>query len=203
MATREEIAMVEMAVTSRNVPWTAPYAWPVRWSAVWVGALTGVTMALLLGLLAVAFGAHAAVGGRLGPEDLGLGELIAAVCGAFFSYVAAGWVTSRLAGWRDAEPAAIHGAIAWLVSVPVLLVLIALGAGSLFGAWYAGLAGTPPWATAPATGPEAAELAQEAAGGAVTALLLGLVGAVLGGWLASGRPMTLARGDAAREPATA
>lgn len=164
--------------------------WPVRWSAVWVGALTGLATALLLGLLAVALGAYDA-GGRLGPEDLGFGDLVAAVGGAFFSFVAAGWVTARLAGWRDPEPAALHGAIAWLVALPLLLMLVALGAGSLFGAWYAGLAGTPPWASAPATGATAAELAQEAAGGALTALLLGLIGSVLGGWLGSGAPMSI------------
>jgi hypothetical protein len=162
--------------------------WPVRWSAVWVGALTGIAMALLLGLLAVALGAYG--GGRLGPEDLGLGDLIAAVGGAFFSFVAGGWVAARLGGWRYAEPAALHGAIAWLVALPLLIMLIALGAGSLFGAWWTGLAGAPAWATPRATA-AAAELAQEAAGGALTALLLGLVGSVLGGWLGSGAPMTI------------
>lgn len=175
MATRREYAVRD--------------TWPVRWSAVWVGALTGIATALMLGLLAVALGAYAA-SGRLGPEDLGIGDLIAAVGGAFFSYVAAGWVTARLAGFRDPEPAALHGAIAWLVALPVLLVLVSLGAGSLFGAWQTGLAGTPAWVTPPPPGPHAAELAREAAGGGLTALLLGLVGSVLGGWLASGAPMT-------------
>jgi hypothetical protein len=142
-------------------------------------------------MLAVALGAYATHGGRLGPEDLGVGDLIAAVCGAFFSYVAAGWVTARLAGFRDPEPAALHGAIAWLVALPILLVLVSLGAGSLFGAWQTGLAGTPAWVTLPPPGPKAAELAREAAGGGLTALLLGLVGSVLGGWFASGAPMIL------------
>jgi hypothetical protein len=164
--------------------------WPVRWSAIWVGALTGVATALMLGLLAVAFGAYAPAGGRLGPEDLGVGDLIAAVCGAFFSYVAAGWVAAKLAGFRDPEPAALHGVIAWLVALPILLVLVSLGAGSLFGVWQTGLAGTPAWVTVPPPGPRAAELAREAAGGGATALMLGLIGSVLGGWLASGAPMT-------------
>ena len=82
----------------------------------------------------------------------------------------------------------LHGAITWLLSVPILLVLIALGARSFFGGWYGGLAGTPVWA-APGTA-VAAEATREAAGGAATALLLGLVGAVLGGWMGSGEPMT-------------
>jgi hypothetical protein len=177
MATRREYSIRE--------------TWPVRWSAVWVGALTGIATALMLGLLAIALGAYASNGGRLGPEDLGIGDLIAAVCGSFFAYVAAGWVAGRLAGFRDPEPAALHGAIAWLTALPLLLVLASIGAGSLFGAWQTGLAGTPAWVTPPPTTKEAAELAREAAGGALTALLLGLVGSVLGGWLASGAPMSI------------
>jgi uncharacterized membrane protein YeaQ/YmgE (transglycosylase-associated protein family) len=39
--------------------------------------------------------------------------------------------------------------------------------------------------------PEAARVARNAALGALTAMLLGLVGAVVGGWMASGEPMTL------------
>jgi len=192
MATRREYSLRE--------------AWPVRWSAVWVGALTGIATALMLGLLAIALGAYASNGGRLGPEDLGIGDLIAAVCGSFFAYVAAGWVAGRLAGFRDPEPAALHGAIAWLTALPLLLVLASIGAGSLFGAWQTGLAGTPAWVTPPPTTKEAAELAREAAGGALTALLLGLVGSVLGGWLASGAPMSIEnplRGRARRASQTA
>lgn len=202
MATRSDVEIIELPVGAD--PAVRP--WPVYWSAVWVGALASIAMALLFGLVAVAFGAHAA-NGRLGPEDLGVGDLVAAVAGAFFAFVVGGWTASRIAGLRRAESAALHGAITWLVSVPLLLVLIALGAGSLFGVWYTGLAGTPVWAAAPpATGPEAAKLAREAAGGAVTALFLGLVGAVLGGWFASGEPMRFShyrRRDGFTSPAAA
>ena len=185
MATRMDIAVVEVPVGGIE----AARPWPVYWSAIWVGALTSVAMALLLGLLAAAVGAEPA-GARLGPEDLGVADLVAAVCAAFFSFVAGGWAASRVAGVRDAETGALHGAIAWLVAVPIILVLVALGAGSLFGVWYSGLAGTQAWVPpAPAGGAAGAELAREAAGGALTALLIGLIGAVLGGWLGSGETM--------------
>src|SRR5207249_8067248 len=101
----------------------------------------------------------------------------------------------RIAGLHHAEPAMLHGAIMWLVTIPMLLVLAALGAGNFFGDWYGGLAGSPIWA-APATAtidPTAAAAARNAALGSLTALLLGLVGAVIGGWMASGEPMSLAR----------
>ncbi|HJQ84512.1 MAG TPA: hypothetical protein VKA21_10575 [Candidatus Binatia bacterium] len=186
MATRMDVEVVEVPIGTPGVL----TAWPVSWSAAWVGALSALAATTIGALCAVAFGAHhiAAPGGRLGPEDLGLPELIASVCIAFFAFVIAGWATARVAGIRRAETAMVHGAIAWLVAMPLLFMLIALGARSYFGGWYGGLAGAPVWA-APGTA-IAAEAAQEAAGGTVTALLIGLVGAVLGGWMGSGEPMT-------------
>jgi hypothetical protein len=181
----EDVPTVELPVGS---PATA-YGSPVYWSAVFVGALSAVSLALILGLLAGAIEGYDLVRGRPTAADLGAGDLVAVVCGAFFSFVAGGWVTARIAGVRRADTGALHGAIAWLVAVPMLLVLVALGAGTMFGTWYAGLAGTPAWATPPPSAADAAEMMQEAAGGALTALLLGLVGAVLGGWFGSGETM--------------
>jgi hypothetical protein len=211
--------------------------WPINWSAVWVGALAALAVALLVGLIGVAVGAH-----MFGPEHrvvdlhkVKLTALIFSVCGAFFAFVVGGWVAGKIAGILHAEEAMLHGAIAWLVATPLLLVLIGLGAGSFFGGWYAGLAGTPSWAAAASApfdrpeppGPAAtaderaqyqadrAEYQQKvkqwkedtpratrnSALGAVTALLLGLVGSVIGGWMASGEPMSLTyRRTASRHP---
>jgi hypothetical protein len=186
MATRVDVGIVEVPVA---YPRTSA-AWPVYWSAVFVGALSAIAIMTVIGLLSVAFGAYdVGAGGRFGPQALGVGDLVAAVCGAFFSSVAGGWIASRIAGLRTAEPAMLHGGVVWLVALPLILLLVALGAGGLFGAWYAGLGGTPAWATPPPPGPRAAQLAREAAGGAATALLIGLVGAVIGGWLGSGESM--------------
>jgi hypothetical protein len=201
--------------------------WSVNWSAVWVGALAAVAAVLLFGLVGIALGAH-----LLGPEHrvvdvkkLGLGTLAFSVFGAFLSFALGGWVAGKIAGILRSEPAMLHGAIVWLVAVPVLVLLAGLGAGGLFGGWYAGLAGTPAWAAPAAApfdrpeplGPTATEeerarfkaeqaefrhkvkqwqedtpkVTRNGALGAVTALLLGLVGGVIGGWMASGEPMTL------------
>jgi hypothetical protein len=170
-----------------------PVRWPVDWSAAWVGALAALATALTIGLIAIALGAH-----RAGPapgipswRDFGMGALIFSVLGGFLAFVVGGWVAGKISGWRRAEPAMMHAAIAFLIAVPILLLLGALGAGNLLGAWFGGLAGVPTWATpaGPAADPNAATAARNAALGAVTALLLGLVGSVLGGWLASGEPM--------------
>jgi hypothetical protein len=118
----------------------------------------------------------------------------------------------------------LHGAIVWLVSVPLLLLCGSIGVGSYFGNWYGGLAGSSLRGAAPATPFErpqalsatatpqertqyAADMSEytqnvkqwhddtpratrNSAICATTALLLGLMGAVIGGWMASGEPMT-------------
>jgi hypothetical protein len=93
----------------------------------------------------------------------------------------------------------LHGAIVWLVAVPLLVVGARLGAGSYYSSWYGGLGPTEQVKLNPnaskadvnAAYEREAKIARNAALGAVTSLLLGLVGGVLGGWLASGEPMSV------------
>lgn len=195
-----------------------------NWTAVWVGSLAAFSLLLLFGLIGISVGAH-----RLGAESrvvdwkhFGTGALIFSVCGAFFSSVVGGWVAGKVAGILHSEPAMLHGAITWLVTVPMLIVASAIGAAGLFGGWYAGLGvsqNSPASANGPFVRPEAPtttnavdvaayrnEMAtykqdvdawreatpkatRNSALGAITALLLGLVGCVIGGWMASGEPM--------------
>jgi len=198
--------------------------WAVNWSAVWVGVLSSVAAVVLFGLIGIAVGAH-----LLGPEhrvvDLkkfGIGALAFSVFAAFLAFVIGGWVSGKVAGILRSEPAMLHGAIVWLVSIPALVLLAGLGAGSALGAWHGGLATTreanaaTPFERpeAPMAGASEEEVRQyredlaayrtkmkqwqdetpratrNAALGTVTALLLGLMGSVIGGWMASGEPMT-------------
>ena len=185
----EEVTMVSYADGSTDVQ--AP--WPLSWSAVWVGTLAAVALVLILGLVGIAIGAHR-VGHPLGTwHDMSFLALIWSVLAAFLSFVAGSWAAAKVGGLRRSETAMLHGAIAWLMAVPILLLLSALGASAYFGTWYGGLAGTPAWVTPVAAAtqdPAAAIAARNAALAAVTALLLGLVGSVIGGWMASGEPMT-------------
>jgi hypothetical protein len=197
----------------------------VNWTAVWVGALAAFTCAIVFGLIGIAVEAH-----RFGAEyrlvdlkHIGIGTLIFSVCGAFFSFAVGGWIAGKVAGILHSEPGMVHGAIAWLIAVPMLLAAATLGAGSLFGGWNAGLDGhTYGSAATPYVRPEIVgnptpeEIAayrthladynqnvarwhsdtpsatRNSALVAFTALLLGLIGAVVGGWMASGEPMNLA-----------
>ena len=195
---QEPVIAVDVRETAMHLAMSADTSrpWVVNWTAIWVGALAALATVLILGLVAIAVGAHeVGPGARIDKwSDVRLGALVFSVMGAFMSFVVGGWVAGKIAGVRRAETASLYGAIVWVVAVPMLLLLMALGAGSYFGSWYGGLAGSPSWvnsASSAAADPRAAAIARNSALGAMTALLLGLMGGVLGGWLASGEPMTL------------
>jgi hypothetical protein len=166
--------------------------WPVDWTAVWVGALTALAVALVFGLAGIALGAHK-VGDHVTTwSDFSMGALIFSVVGAFLAFVAGGWVTCQIGGFRRGDTAVLHGGIVWVVATPLFLILAALGAGAYFGGWYGGFAGTPAWVTTPkVVDPNAAMIARNGALGSLTALLLGLVGAAIGSWMGSGEPMRI------------
>ena len=106
--------------------------WPVSWSAVWVGALTALAIGLLIGLVGLALGANEAAQ-YVDWKKVHLIGLIFSVGGAFFGYVAGGWAAARIAGRVRSEPAILHGAIVWLVTIPMLLLLGAVGAAGHVG----------------------------------------------------------------------
>lgn len=163
------------------------------WSAVWVGALSALAVGLIIGLIGYTIGAHQLTAPRtMTFRNVGLLTTIFNVSGAFFAFVVGGWVAARIAGLRRAEPAMLHGVIAWLVTLPIILVLASLGATAMYGGWYAGLVAGPAWMAVPPMTPETAATVRNGALAAVVALLLGLVGGVLGGWMASGEPMRVA-----------
>jgi hypothetical protein len=190
----ERVRVEEVTTVSYGAGRETSFPWPVAWSAVWVGTLSAVALALVVGLVGIAVGAHRA-GQPFGTwREVGFLALAFSVFGSFLAFVLGGWVAAKVAGVRRSEPAMLHGAIVWLVAVPILLVLTSMGAVSYLGGWYGGLAGLPPAAAAQAFAaaqdPAAATAARNAALAAVTALLLGLMGGVVGGWMGSGEPMT-------------
>src|SRR5262249_17601684 len=116
-----------------------------------------------------------------------IGELIGVVLIGFFAFAIGGWCAAKTAGFRHAEPAILHAAVGWLVALPLLLVSVAFGAGSAYGGWYGGLIVSPFVAAAAPVSPE---VARNDALGAAFSILLALLGSVIGGWVASGEPMT-------------
>jgi hypothetical protein len=174
----------ERELYSRPETWVA---WAVDWSAVWVGALAALTSALIFGLIGTAVGATS-VQKFSSFTTITRIEVAMVICSAFFSFVIGGWVAGKITGARHSERTMLHGAIAWVTATPLLVLLLALGAGNAFGGWYGGLVVSPFGAAVaqPAT-PDAVRATALAA---ITSLLVGLIGSVIGGWMASGEPMT-------------
>lgn len=201
-------------MTSHSTLETVPVKWvhwPVNWSAIIVGSLTTLALILIFGLIGISVGAH-----LLGPSRIVLEwktlawlGLVFNVFGVFLAFVAGGWVACKIAGIRWSETAMMHGAIVWVVTIPLIICLAAQGASSYMGGWLGGLASNhPAWVSSPETAitlpvstdqaktttyadTAAAKATRNAALGAVAALLLGLMGCALGSWMGSGEPMTL------------
>jgi hypothetical protein len=177
--------------------------WPVYWTPVFVGALAAVVAAVLFGLIGTAIGAHkAGVEGRITTwSGVGFGSLVFAVISSFFAFVIGAWITGRVAGIRRSEPAILHGAITWLVAVFLLFALAAMGSGFFYG-WFAGLAPAPlvPAVPGQPVDANASVAARNGALAAATALIIGLIGSVVGAWMASGEPMMLGRYRVRLEP---
>jgi hypothetical protein len=175
---------MELQLDSGWRPWLV-------WSAVWVGALSALAVGLIIGLIGFAIGAHQLTAPRtMTFHHVRILTTIFNVMGAFFAFVAGGWVAARFVNARRAESAILHGVIAWLVTIPAMLLLSVAGATTMFGGWYGGLVAGPAWVALPPMTPELAVAVRNGAVAAVIALLLGLVGSVVGGWMASGEPMT-------------
>jgi hypothetical protein len=162
-------------------------AWNVNWSAIWAGALAALCAALIFGLLGTAVGATSLE--KISSwHTITMIDVAFIVCGAFFSFVIGGWVAGTITGARHSEPAILHGVIAWLVATPILVTMLAAGAGTAFGGWYGGLIASPIGAAAVA--PATPDVVRNTAMAALTSFLVGLIGSVIGGWMASGEPMT-------------
>ena len=166
--------------------------WHLDWSAVWVGALAMLIAAVLFSFIATAVGAQKAVDARAFKwAELPLATIVFSVFGAFLASAIGAWIAARMSGARLAEPAILHGAAAWLVVMTVVITLAALaGAHSLAGGYLGNM--TPPGAPAPtgqAVDPNAAIAIRNSAVGSILGILIGLMGATVGGWFASGEPM--------------
>ncbi len=160
-------------------------AWPVSWSGIWIGILAALAVGLLIGLIGVAVGADE-VSRFVDWKKIRLIGLVFDVAGAFFAFVVGGWVAARVAGILRSEPAILHGGIVWLLALPILLALAAVGVAGSLGGWYGALSGVPAWAATavPPPDPEFAKAMRNTALATVVALLIGLIGSVIGaGWL--------------------
>ena len=159
--------------------WTA---WPVYWGPVILGAMSAVVATVLFGLIGTAIGAH-----KIGTE----GRISSWSGIGFAGLVFGAWAAVRVAGIRRSEPAMLHGAIIWVAAVFVMFVVAGMS-GAIWSGWFASLAPTPiPALPGQAVDPNVAIAARNGALAAAAALLIGLMGSVIGAWVACGEPMTV------------
>lgn len=175
----------------------------MTWSGIWVGALSAVVAAVLFGFIGTGIGAHAAgVEGRVTSwNGIGFAALAYAVFSSFLAFVLGGYIAVRIAGVRVPETAALYGAITFVLATVILLALASQAAQYLNG-WYSGLAPAPvaqPAAPGQPVDPNVAKAARNSAVAAATAMLIALMGGVIGGWMGSGEPMVLSRRVADRD----
>ena len=65
--------------------------WPISWSGIWVGALAAVAVALVVGLVGVAIGAHQMIPrGRPGWREAGFWTFVFNVTGSFLAFAGGG-----------------------------------------------------------------------------------------------------------------
>jgi hypothetical protein len=190
--------MVDRPPVTRT--WTV---WPINWNAVLIGAMAAIVAVVLFGLIGTAIGAHkTGVEGRITSwSGVGFFSLAFAVIASFFAFVIGGWIAGRISGIRRAEDSTLQGAIVWLVAVFILVALAAMS-GAIMNGWYTGLAPTPAVPAVPGqpADPALAIAVRNGALASAAALLIGLMGAVIGGWVASGEPMTVGRYRVRLEP---
>jgi hypothetical protein len=179
----------------RRTYWEASWTgWHLDWGAVWVGALAMLVAGALFSLIALGVGAQKAVDARvLKWADVPFVTIAFSVFGAFLASAIGAWVAGRMSGARLAEPAILHGVVAWLVLMGIVMTLAAMTGAHTFAGGYLGNL-TPPGAPAPSgaggvpavVDPNAALAIRNAAIGSVLGILIGLMGAVVGAWIASG-----------------
>lgn len=171
--------------------------WTLTWSGIWIGALTTVVAVILFGFIGTAIGAHAAGNeGRVTTwSGVGFGAVAFAVLAAFWAFLLGGYIAVRFGGVRIPERAAIYGGVTFVIATVVLLALASQAAQYLNG-WYSGLSPVPagqPAVPGQPVDPGIAQAARNSAVAAAASMLIGLMGAVIGGWMGSGEPMRISR----------
>ncbi|HWE63639.1 MAG TPA: hypothetical protein VHB98_18145 [Chloroflexota bacterium] len=99
----------------------------VRWGAVWAGLVAALTVFVLLGLLGLTIGlSHVNVGAMVAsgkaPRDAGRNAAIWAGAAGIIAFLIGGYVAGRMAMVFTRGQAALHGAMIFFLTVPVIVL---------------------------------------------------------------------------------
>lgn len=173
-----------------------PFPWlkKASWGAIFAGTFMALVSQVTLSVLGAAVGLSSVDLTRQGLRHLGVGTMIWWIISAIIAMFIGGWVAGRLANTASRVDNALHGLVAWALTVVVSLVLLGGTLGALGG--MAVNTGLPQQAVAQAGGPETqatqpsgervekgARIAGAAAWGAFAMLILGAAAAFFGGMI--------------------
>jgi hypothetical protein len=167
----------------------------LHWGPIIAGFLSALTTLFLLSLLGGAIGltqfnAAAAAAQGSAPADAGRNSAIWAGLSGILSFLLGGYVAARLGHLLDRSWGAWHGALVFMLALPIALWLAGQGLGAVLGTVGNVASGL-------AVGESAAAL-RNTLWGALVGSLLGLGASALGGWLGAHHLLRLSEG---RRPA--
>ena len=210
-------AAADVAVTRRVEP-TPEFVLGrphLHWGPIWAGLLSALTALFLLSLLGAAIGLSgmnaataAAQGGP--PPDAGRNSAIWEGIAGILSFLLGGYVAARVAHLLDRNWGAFHGAMVFMLALPIVLWLAGQGLGAVLGTVgnvasglnvaagqaagaaqsAASQAGAAARSNPTAVGDTAAAL-RNGMWGSLIGSLLGLGASTLGGWLGSHHLLSL------------
>jgi hypothetical protein len=134
----------------------------VRWGPVLAGVFTALSATTVLSVLGLAIGFSS-----IDPNDtlrsFGIGAGVWGAATALISFFLGGWISGRTTALVDNFTRVLQGSMVWIVTIPLLLYVIAGGAGAMFRT-LGGVVQTGVQAAAPIAGQAAGQGAQPAPG---------------------------------------
>ena len=109
----------------------------VHWGPIWAGFFTATTVMILLGLLGVAVGLSVTDDPAWARGEVPTNTTGAAIWGGIsgiISFFIGGWVAAKMSAIFSRGWGAWNGALVFMLSLPLTLLLATSGLGSLFGA---------------------------------------------------------------------
>jgi hypothetical protein len=129
----------------------------IRWGPILAGLFASLTTLVVLGVLGLAVGLTSYDAGD--PlSNFGLGAGIWSAVSTILAFLVGGWLAARTAATQGRNSGVLHGAMVWVVAIPLVLYLLSSGLGALLNT-----AGNVAATAAAAVAPAAAAIAEDAA----------------------------------------
>lgn len=152
----------------------------VAWGAVIAGSLLSISLLVLFSVMAYTFGIPAYRG-----EEYGVGAAAWSIVTAMLAFFAGGCLTTDMAPKFELRTGLAHGALAWVLAIPLIFLIFGGGIGTFSLGSARILAGADITRTTivPMAGQTMVQINVGAAWGTLLTLFFGLVAAAIGGWI--------------------